>query len=64
MTMQPRKYRDLTSPATDHIIRQTTLDKAIAALPEKQSVAVVLRCHEDMYYEQICEILKISIKRG
>ncbi len=61
----PRQYADLTAPAPDHLTQQseleTALDKAIAALPEKQRLAVVLRRHEDMPYEQICEILKMSL---
>jgi RNA polymerase sigma-70 factor (ECF subfamily) len=61
----PRQHADLTSPAPDHIAQQEelerALDKAIAALPDKQRLAVVLRRHEDMPYEQICEILKMSL---
>lgn len=61
----PRQYADLTAPAPDHLTQQDelekALDKAIAALPEKQRLAVVLRRHEDMPYEQICEILKMSL---
>ncbi len=61
----PRQYTDLTAPAPDHLTQQseleTALDKAIAALPEKQRLAVVLRRHEDMPYEQICETLKMSL---
>lgn len=61
----PRQHADLTSPSPDHLTQQDelekALDKAIAALPEKQRLAVVLRRHEDMPYEQICEILKMSL---
>jgi RNA polymerase sigma-70 factor (ECF subfamily) len=61
----PRQHADLTAPAPDHLTQQDelekALDKAIAALPEKQRLAVVLRRHEDMPYEQICEILKMSL---
>ncbi len=61
----PRQYADLAAPAPDHLTQQDelekALDKAIAALPEKQRLAVVLRRHEDMPYEQICEILKMSL---
>ena len=61
----PRQYADLTSAGPDHLTQQDelekALDQAIAALPEKQRLAVVLRRHEDMPYEQICEILKMSL---
>ena len=40
---------------------QNALDKAIAALPENQRLAVILRRHEEMPYEQICDILKLSL---
>jgi RNA polymerase sigma-70 factor (ECF subfamily) len=60
-----RQYADHTAPAPDHLTQQDelekALEKAIAALPEKQRLAVVLRRHEEMPYEQICEILKMSL---
>jgi RNA polymerase sigma-70 factor, ECF subfamily len=60
-----RQYADHTAPAPDHLTQQDelekALDKAIAALPEKQRLAVVLRRHEELPYEQICEILKMSL---
>jgi RNA polymerase sigma-70 factor (ECF subfamily) len=60
-----RQYADHTAPAPDHLTQQDELEKApekaIAALPEKQRLAVVLRRHEEMPYEQICEILKMSL---
>lgn len=37
------------------------VDKAIAALPEQQRLAVVLRRYEQMPYEEIAEILDISL---
>lgn len=40
---------------------QNALDKAITALPENQRLAVILRRHEEMPYEQICDILKLSL---
>ena len=61
----PRQFAHLTSPAPDVTAQQEelerALDKAIAALPEKQRLAVVLRRYEDMPYEQICEILGMSL---
>ena len=35
--------------------------KAIAALPEKQRIAVVMRRHQDLPYEDICAVLKMSL---
>ena len=40
---------------------EAAIDRAIQSLPEKQRLAVLLRRHEDMPYEQICEILKMSL---
>jgi RNA polymerase sigma-70 factor (ECF subfamily) len=40
---------------------ESAIDRAIQSLPEKQRLAVLLRRHEDMPYEQICEILKMSL---
>jgi RNA polymerase sigma-70 factor (ECF subfamily) len=61
----PRQYTDPTAPAADHLTQQNelehALDKAIASLPEKQRLAVVLRRHEELPYEQICEILNMSL---
>ncbi len=60
-----RQFADIASPSPDQLTQQDelekALDKAIAALPEKQRLAVVLRRHEEMPYEQICEILKMSL---
>jgi RNA polymerase sigma-70 factor (ECF subfamily) len=61
----PRQFADLTAPAPDHLTQQEelerALDQAIAALPEKQRLAVVLRRQEDMPYEEICAVLKMSL---
>lgn len=37
------------------------VDQAIAALPEKQRLAVVLRRYEQMPYEEIAEVLELSV---
>lgn len=37
------------------------VDQAIAALPEQQRMAVVLRRYEQMPYEQIAEVLELSL---
>ncbi len=40
---------------------QSQVDKAIAELPEKQRLAVVLRRYENMPYEQIADVLELSV---
>jgi RNA polymerase sigma-70 factor (ECF subfamily) len=40
---------------------QRAVDEAIAALPEVQRLAVVLRRYEQMPYEEIAEVLKLSL---
>jgi RNA polymerase sigma-70 factor (ECF subfamily) len=60
-----RQYTDHTAPAPDHITQQDelerALDLAIAALPEKQRLSVIMRQQQDLPYEQICEVLKMSL---
>jgi RNA polymerase sigma-70 factor (ECF subfamily) len=40
---------------------QQAVDKAIASLPESQRMAVVLRRYEQLSYEEIAEVLKLSV---
>lgn len=40
---------------------QRAVDKAIQALPEKQRMAVVLRRYEEKSYEEIAEVLDLSV---
>jgi len=40
---------------------QAQVDKAIMMLPEKQRLAVILRRYENMPYEQISDVLELSI---
>jgi RNA polymerase sigma-70 factor (ECF subfamily) len=60
-----RQFADPGAVAPDHQVQheelEKALDKAISALPEKQRLAVVLRRYEEMPYEQICEVLKMSL---
>jgi RNA polymerase sigma-70 factor, ECF subfamily len=62
---QPRQFADLTTHGPDikaqHEELEKALDLAIAALPEKQRLAVVLRRHQELPYEQLCDILKMSL---
>lgn len=61
----PQQFADHTAPGADQISQQEELEKAldhaIAALPEKQRLAVILRRHEELPYEQICDILQMSL---
>jgi len=60
-----RQYTDHAAPAPDHLTQQDelekALDKAISALPEKQRLAVIMRQQQDLPYEQICEVLNMSL---
>lgn len=40
---------------------EAAIDRAIAALPEQQRLAVTLRKYEDMPYEEIAAVLKTSV---
>ncbi|HEY2574647.1 MAG TPA: sigma-70 family RNA polymerase sigma factor [Verrucomicrobiaceae bacterium] len=61
-------HRDHAAPQRhnpDSAVQQTELelaiDRAIQSLPEKQRLAVSLRRYEDMPYEDICQILNMSL---
>lgn len=60
-----RQFVDTSAVSPDHQVQheelEKALEKAIAALPEKQRLAVVLRRHEEMPYEEICEVLKMTL---
>jgi RNA polymerase sigma-70 factor (ECF subfamily) len=62
---QPRQFTDLLAPGADVITQQEelerALDAAIAALPEKQRLAVVMRRYQDTPYEELCEVLGMSL---
>ena len=40
---------------------QEAIDRAIAQLPDTQRMAVILRRYEDMSYDQISDVLEISV---
>lgn len=40
---------------------QAAVDNAIAELPEKQRLAVILRRYENMPYEEIADVLELSV---
>ena len=61
-------HRDHAAPSRanpDTVAQQEELeraiDRAIESLPDKQRLAVSLRRYEDMPYEEICEILGMSL---
>jgi RNA polymerase sigma-70 factor (ECF subfamily) len=53
--------RDIPDSVTQQGELEDAIDKAIQSLPEKQRLAVSLRRYEDMPYEEICEILGMSL---
>lgn len=61
----PKHFADHSVPGADHNLAQVefhnALDQAIEALPEKQRLAVILRGRQDLPYEEICAILKMSL---
>ncbi len=62
---QPREIAHPTTPGADVIAQQEelelALDEAISALPEKQRLAVLLRRQQETPYEELCEILGMSL---
>jgi RNA polymerase sigma-70 factor (ECF subfamily) len=52
--------RDASAELGEHELREA-IDAAIAALPEAQRMAIILRRFEDMPYEDIAEVLKTSV---
>ncbi|MBV6499185.1 MAG: hypothetical protein CJBNEKGG_01636 [Prosthecobacter sp.] len=60
-----RQFIDPGAISPDHQVQheelEKALEKAMSALPEKQRIAVILRRHEEMPYEEICEVLKMSL---
>jgi RNA polymerase sigma-70 factor (ECF subfamily) len=71
VSMEERQEEHHLEPATaertnpDTIVAQSELeaaiDRAIQTLPEKQRLAVLLRRDVDMPYEEICEVLQMSL---
>ncbi|MDF1739844.1 MAG: sigma-70 family RNA polymerase sigma factor [Verrucomicrobiales bacterium] len=55
--------QDTASPDQDALNRELeeAIDRAIAELPEKQRMAIILRRYEEMPYEDISKVLSISI---
>ncbi len=71
VSMEERQEEHHVEPATagrtnpDSVVAQSELevaiDRAIRSLPEKQRLAVLLRRDQDMPYEEICVVLKMSL---
>lgn len=61
----PKQFAHPMAPAADTLTQQAelerALDHAIAQLPEKQRLAVVLRRFEDTPYEDLCKVLGMSL---
>jgi RNA polymerase sigma-70 factor (ECF subfamily) len=51
------------SPATNMMDSelQTAIQRAIESLPEAQRMAIILRRYEELSYEEIAEVLKLSV---
>jgi len=52
--------RDASAELDERELREA-IDAAIAALPEAQRMAIILRRFENMPYEDIAEVLKTSV---
>ncbi|MDX2081529.1 MAG: sigma-70 family RNA polymerase sigma factor [Terrimicrobiaceae bacterium] len=53
-----------TRTAAEHSVEhelEQAIEQAIAALPEQQRLALVLRRYEDLAYEEIAEVLHVSV---
>jgi RNA polymerase sigma-70 factor (ECF subfamily) len=71
VSMEERQEEHHLEPVTaertnpDTVVAQSELeaaiDRAIQTLPEKQRLAVLLRRDVDMPYEEICDVLKMSL---
>lgn len=61
----PRQFADTTSKAPDTTLLDTemqdAIERAIQELPEAQRMAVVLRRYQDVSYEEIAEVLELTV---
>jgi RNA polymerase sigma-70 factor, ECF subfamily len=62
---QTREMPDLSVATADLTLErkelEAALDRAIASLPEKSRMAVILRRHEETPYEELCAILGMTL---
>lgn len=56
---------DSSTPAADKVLLegelQDAIDRAIASLPEKARMAIILRRYQEMAYEEIAEVLQTTV---
>ncbi len=61
----PRQFADEHAPSPGALLlereMQDAIDAAISELPEPQRLAVVLRRHEEMPYEEIAVVLELTV---
>jgi RNA polymerase sigma-70 factor (ECF subfamily) len=57
----PQNYVQSSGADIDGDKIQAKLEKAIAALPEKQRIVFNLRYYDEMPYEQMSEVLQTSV---
>jgi RNA polymerase sigma-70 factor (ECF subfamily) len=63
--MEELPVKDAVDQAPDALLLEAELqrkiEEAILSLPESQRMALILRRYEDLSYEQIAEILNLSV---
>jgi RNA polymerase sigma-70 factor (ECF subfamily) len=61
----PREYPDLSAATPAQILAegelQTAIDAAIASLGEQPRMALILRRYEEMPYEEIAEVIGVTV---
>lgn len=60
-TIEDRNTRSRPDRSIEQNELREVIDRAIASLPEKQRLAVVLRRYEKMPYEEIAGVLELSV---
>jgi len=58
------EHEDASPIPDEHVLHlelQQAIDKALASLPEKERLAIVLRRYEEMPYEEMAAVLKTSV---
>ena len=64
-TERPQQFEDDSVKAPDTVLldteMQTAIARAIEELPETQRMAVILRRYQDVSYEEIAEVLELTV---
>jgi len=60
-TIEDQNTRSRPDRSIEQNELREVIDRAIASLPEKQRFAIVLRRYEKMPYEEIAEVLELSV---